>query len=728
MNVRDFIILSKLFIKGLVPRGGTTGQILTKNSDKSFDLKWITGGGGGGSVETVNEVIPDEFGNVSLDVDDIPDGTTYKRVTTTEKNTWNGKQDALGYTAEDIANKSTNVTTDGASDTKYPSVKAVKDYADGLVVGLWDDRGSYDPTGNTFPATGGSGTDGAILKGDIWTISVIGTLGGVAVEIGDTVRALVDTPEQTSTNWGILQNNIGYVAENSANKSTSVTTDGTSDIKYPTVKATKDYADTKEPALPATPESPTEKFLDGNRQWHEIIIGSGGYASNLYFTETASAVVPAYKQLSYTLPATETIKSVTVNNTETLIESYIFDTPTGLTNLDAGSWIVTLASYISSVLTGISTIKIELYKRTAAGVETLLFSKYSGELQNTSVQFNKTESIQGNITVEATDYLVVKVYGKTTSSVDRTIYYVVGDGNASYINTPLALRHQQLRWKNDEVAFQHINATDRTNLNNLSGTNSGNETTTTIGNLLNGATTKDSLSDNDLILIADNADTFKVKKTTYLNFKTLMQTLIKGSTLTISGMFSFVKDKIALVGTSTGKTVLSTANTSATNYTQTFPAKNGTVANTDDNITGTAAGSVLTVPTVDGTATGNVTSAFNCGYSSSAIGYVIYLDSSGTWQKADMNTSETTYAGLLAIALEVKASGNALKVALPGSFIYATGFPTLTVGGKVYLSDDGAITQTASTTNNDCRRILGHAVHANKIWFNPSNDYVVYQA
>ena len=31
---------------------------------------------------------------------------------------------------ESLSNKSTNVTTDGASDTKYPSVKAVKDYVD----------------------------------------------------------------------------------------------------------------------------------------------------------------------------------------------------------------------------------------------------------------------------------------------------------------------------------------------------------------------------------------------------------------------------------------------------------------------------------------------------------------------------------------------------------------------------------------------------------------------
>jgi len=41
-------------------------------------------------------------------------------------------QTALGYTAENSANKSTSVTTDQASNTKYPSVKAVYDWSVGL--------------------------------------------------------------------------------------------------------------------------------------------------------------------------------------------------------------------------------------------------------------------------------------------------------------------------------------------------------------------------------------------------------------------------------------------------------------------------------------------------------------------------------------------------------------------------------------------------------------------
>jgi hypothetical protein len=44
------------------------------------------------------------------------------------------KQNSLGYTAENQSNKSQNVNTDQASTTKYPSVKAVFDWAVGLFI------------------------------------------------------------------------------------------------------------------------------------------------------------------------------------------------------------------------------------------------------------------------------------------------------------------------------------------------------------------------------------------------------------------------------------------------------------------------------------------------------------------------------------------------------------------------------------------------------------------
>ena len=139
--------------------------------------------------------------------------------TNTGDNATNTQYSGLSAAKEDLVNK---VTTFAAtSHTLYPSVQAVKEYVDGLLVGLWDDRGAYDASVNTYPAAGGSGTAGAVVKGDIWTVSVAGTLGGVAVAIGDSVRALADSPGQTASNWATLENNVGYVPENAGNKDTS---------------------------------------------------------------------------------------------------------------------------------------------------------------------------------------------------------------------------------------------------------------------------------------------------------------------------------------------------------------------------------------------------------------------------------------------------------------------------------------------------------------------------
>ncbi len=86
-------------------------------------------GGGGSAVDSVNS----QTGVVVLDADDISDATTTNKFTnTTEKNTWNGKQDALGFTPENVANKTDAVTGNEANSTKYLSVKGVYDWVTSL--------------------------------------------------------------------------------------------------------------------------------------------------------------------------------------------------------------------------------------------------------------------------------------------------------------------------------------------------------------------------------------------------------------------------------------------------------------------------------------------------------------------------------------------------------------------------------------------------------------------
>lgn len=77
--------------------------------------------------------------DVNDDIDlKVTDKTPLDKVQNTEDGAnrkymldYTDQQDAL---KEDLTNKSTNVTTDGASDTKYPSVKAVKTYVDANAV------------------------------------------------------------------------------------------------------------------------------------------------------------------------------------------------------------------------------------------------------------------------------------------------------------------------------------------------------------------------------------------------------------------------------------------------------------------------------------------------------------------------------------------------------------------------------------------------------------------
>jgi hypothetical protein len=177
-----------------------------------------------------------------------------------------GKEDALGFTPEDVANKSTDGNFAANSDILYPSQKAAKTYADSLAVGLLRDRGNYDASSNLFPSTGGSGTGGAVKAGDLWYISVAGTLGGTSVLVGYSVRALVDSPAQTPTNWSILNVGLGFVPENVANKSTNVNL-GTSNTLYPTQNAVKAYVDGKPvPTL-------DEVLTAGNTSNFEIGVG-----------------------------------------------------------------------------------------------------------------------------------------------------------------------------------------------------------------------------------------------------------------------------------------------------------------------------------------------------------------------------------------------------------------------------------------------------------------------
>lgn len=148
---------------------------------------------------------------------------------------------ALGYTpvtSSDLGSEG-SLRVSGDANT----LASAKGYADGLLVSVYKDCGNADLSGGSFPTTGGTGTSGAIKSGNAFEVSVAGTVGGEAFDVGDIIRALVDTPGQTLSNWARSEHNTQQATQTTRGTamiaSTSDATTGTDDAKYMTAAKTQ---------------------------------------------------------------------------------------------------------------------------------------------------------------------------------------------------------------------------------------------------------------------------------------------------------------------------------------------------------------------------------------------------------------------------------------------------------------------------------------------------------
>lgn len=230
---------------------------------------------------------------------------------------------------------------------------------------------------------------------------------------------------------------------------TIVTTLGSDDTTVPTSKAVADVTNAKQDILVSGVNISTingNSLLVGGNLEISATGGGSGVQSNVYLTNLTSTTVPTYKQTSYTADATETLVSTVVNNNTVLMQSYIFDIPLEVTYIPAGTWTFNASAYVSSAV-GVTNLVVDTYLRTSWGVETLLFSVTSPEINNTTKQIlPPMTTTQPEYATNTSDQIVTKIKGTTTSSADITITYAVGDGSASYFNTPLPLRASQVRF------------------------------------------------------------------------------------------------------------------------------------------------------------------------------------------------------------------------------------------------------------------------------------------
>lgn len=107
-------------IEATIPTGGTTGQVLMKNSNADYDLKWGNGGGGGGAVDSVNG----KTGVVVLTASDVGALSS----STTFVSSFNGNTGAVTYTAPvSSVNGSTGAVVIGNATTSAAGLMSATD-------------------------------------------------------------------------------------------------------------------------------------------------------------------------------------------------------------------------------------------------------------------------------------------------------------------------------------------------------------------------------------------------------------------------------------------------------------------------------------------------------------------------------------------------------------------------------------------------------------------------
>lgn len=146
----------------------------------------------------------------------------------------------LGNTSGGTANVGTvTIVTDlaSASSTTLATSSAVKTYIDNKVGGLGNLEGAWNASSGTFP-TGSTPVSGT-KAGDYWYVSVAGTTGGVAFNVGDVIIAKIDSASTTlASDWIQLEVNRDQATESVLGVSriatqTEVNT-GTNDTAYVT--------------------------------------------------------------------------------------------------------------------------------------------------------------------------------------------------------------------------------------------------------------------------------------------------------------------------------------------------------------------------------------------------------------------------------------------------------------------------------------------------------------
>lgn len=113
-----------------------------------------------------------------------------------------------------------------------------------------------------------------------------------------------------------------------------------------------------------------------------------------------------------------------------------------------------------------------------------------------------------------------------------------------------------------------------------------------------------------------------------------------------------------------------------------------------------------------------------------AFGDLITLDKDDSrWELVDISVAAAATGdarGILGMAVTSSTDGTAVTVLLHGIIRADANFPALTIGAPVYASTTGDVVVAQPTTTDYVIRIIGYALTADELYFNPGNSWTTH--
>ena len=112
-----------------------------------------------------------------------------------------------------------------------------------------------------------------------------------------------------------------------------------------------------------------------------------------------------------------------------------------------------------------------------------------------------------------------------------------------------------------------------------------------------------------------------------------------------------------------------------------------------------------------------------------AFGDILFLDSADSeWKLADATDVTKSGTKMLSMCVLASTDGQPTTLLVMGQIRADAGFPALTIGAPCYVSLTGTTTNTVTVTapsaTDEVVQVIGFAITANEMVFNPSPDHV----